>query len=169
MKIVSLFFLTFITLFAQEYNTIKSKFDQTITSPEGSVLSYKGELFAKKTNLALWVYESPIKKSIYFLNDTILVIEPELEQVIISKIPQIPNIQSILQKAKKQKDGTFHSNYQDIKFSITFEKDLPRLISYKDKLDNQVSIKLINPHINIKLDDKIFSYKIPEDYDILRN
>lgn len=159
----------FLSLFAKDFNSLRSDFLQTITSPEGSILSYKGELFAKKTNLALWKYKSPVKKSIYFLNDTVLVFEPDLEQVIISKISQVPNIQHILNSAKKGKDGVFYSTYEGVKFSVTLKNNLPKAISYKDKLDNKVDIKFLNPDVDVKLDDKVFSYQIPKDYDVVKN
>ncbi len=168
MKKLLLLFLITGFAFGFDYFSIKSDFTQTITSPEGQVLHYSGKFYAKKPYSALWEYEKPVKKFVYFENKTIKIVEPELEQVIISNLSKSPNISELLKKAKKIKNDLYEAKYEDTIYHIFTKNDIPKKINYKDKLDNQTNIIFSNTKIDINLDNKIFNFKIPADYDILR-
>lgn len=171
MRLIFINFLLFFSAFGQnlDFNTIKSNFIQTIISPEGSKLKYEGNFYAKKPNLALWNYTKPMEKSIYYLKENVIIVEPELEQAIMSKIKNIPDIPSLLKKAKKDKDGNFYTMFDDTKFTIKLKNKTLDQIEYKDKLDNSVNITFINPHVDVNIDNNIFKYTIPNGYDIIRN
>ncbi len=168
MRVLFAFFLNFCFSYGFDYLSIKSDFTQTITSPEGQVLNYSGRFYAKKPYFALWEYDKPIKKMVYFVGKTIKIVEPELEQVIISSLPQAPNISKLLKGAKKIKENLYNASYEDITYEIVMDEDMPRKVSYKDKLDNKVEIFFENTKLNTRLKNNIFDYKIPLDYDVLR-
>ncbi len=168
MRAVFLVFIFTSFVFGLDYSSIKSDFTQIITSPEGKELHYSGKFYAKKPYFALWKYEKPIEKMVYFKQNTIQIVEPELEQIIISTLSKTPNISKLLKQAKKIKTNLYQANYENIIYNIHTKNNVPYQITYEDKLDNQTSINFFNTHINIPLNDKIFNFKIPKEYDILR-
>ncbi len=169
MRLIFSIFFSFLYLFGQnlDFSSIETDFSQSITSPEGSVIKYKGKFFAKKPNYVLWRYTYPMDKSIYFKEDKVMIVESELEQVIISKLPNTPNIQNLLAKAKKVSKNTYIASYQDTKYTIGIKNNKPSFISYKDKIDNKVKIIFSNTKTNLELKKSLFTFKIPKDYDII--
>lgn len=170
MRLIFIIFCTFCTMFAQnlDFKSIQTNFTQTIKAQEGGILKYSGKLYAKKPNLALWIYEKPMNKSVYFNNSSVLINEPELMQVIISTQNQIPNISTIIKNSKQLSPNKFVGKFDDIDYEIIFQNNIPHVINYKDKLDNDVSIMLTQTVLDQNIDDDIFNFKIPSDYDIIR-
>ena len=84
------FLLNVLAIFCYaEINTINSfeaDFKQDITDDKGKILSYQGHLRALKPQNALWNYKKPVQKDIYVTPAKIIIIEPEIEQVIIRHI-----------------------------------------------------------------------------------
>jgi len=168
-----LLFLSLAMLMAQanflsNIKSIKSDFTQNITNEENKTISYSGEFYAKDDGKALWVYKKPIKKSLYFLNGKVVIIEPDLEQAIFSKVDNFPKVLNILKTAKKVKDG-YIAKCCDKDYKIYVKDDKIDKITYTDKVGNRVVIKFFNQDTNLILSDKIFQYNIPKDYDILKN
>ncbi|MBT0879102.1 hypothetical protein KJQ97_06685, partial [Campylobacter sp. 2018MI01] len=60
------------------------------------------------------------------------------------------------------------AKYDNIIYYVKVLNNLLTNISYKDELDNQVSIDFINSKINLKINDDIFKYSIPKNYDVIR-
>ncbi|NPA74303.1 MAG: outer membrane lipoprotein chaperone LolA [Epsilonproteobacteria bacterium] len=169
------FILFLLTLFVylsanslQDIRTIKSDFTQTITNESNKTIRYSGKFYADADGKALWIYEKPIQKSIYYLNGKVVVIEPELEQAIFSKFENFPKILTIL-KSAKPKNGKLVAACCDTDYQISVKNKKIKSISYKDKVGNSVKITFSNQEINIILDDSVFRYKIPQGYDILKN
>lgn len=171
MRLIFYIFALFTYSFAQEFNfnSIKSDFVQTITSPENSSIIYEGQFFAKKPDFALWQYYKPTIKSIYIKDKEILIAEPELEQVIISKLEKSPNISAILNSATKVSNNLYKATYEETIYHIEMQNNLPKKITYQDKLDNNVTLLFKNPKINITLDKNLFKFQIPTHYDIIQN
>ena len=149
--------------------TIKTSFVQKIKNTANSVIIYKGEMFAKKeNNLALWIYDKPVHKEIYYRDGDIVIIEPELEQATFAKLDKVPNIITLLKKAKKVSQNTLVTTFKDTKYTIKTDHEKIKEISYKDEMQNKVSISFINPKINTNINDSRFIYQIPAGYDILK-
>ncbi len=149
--------------------TIKTSFVQKIKNSANSVIIYKGKMFAKKeNNLALWVYDKPVKKEIYYRDGNIVILEPDLEQATFAKLDKVPNIITLLKKAKRVSKNTLVTTFKDTKYTIKTNHKNIEEISYKDEMQNHVSIDFINPKINTKIDNNIFIYQIPAGYDILK-
>jgi len=149
--------------------TLKTSFIQEIKNSSNNVIIYEGKMYAKKNNnLALWIYDKPVKKEIYYRNGNITIIEPDLEQATFAKLKTIPNIITLLKNAKKISKNKLITVFNNIKYTIVTDKNFVKYIVYKDEMQNQVLIKFINPQINQNLNDDIFIYKIPAGYDILK-
>jgi len=148
--------------------SIKASFTQSITYENNNKIIYKGFIYIKKPHFIKWEYFSPIKKSIYINNKSIIIDEPELEQVSIMKINKRFKIINILQKATKISKNKYKSSFDNIIYYISVYKGKIQQISFKDYLDNKVVIKLANNKYNLRLSNRFFNFKIPKNYDVIR-
>jgi outer membrane lipoprotein carrier protein len=169
MKLFTTFLLTCSVLFAGvfDFTTISSEFKQTITNEENSQIQYKGSFYATSQAKALWIYKTPIDKKIYFSQKRVVIIEPELEQVIITNLENTPNITEILKGAKEISNEVYQTTYNDVQYTVKIKSAKIDTISYKDKLGNSVKIELINQSTNTFLDDTLFVPNIPKDFDVI--
>jgi outer membrane lipoprotein carrier protein len=149
--------------------TIETNFIQKIKNSSNNVLTYKGKMFAKKkNNLALWIYYSPVKKKIYYRDGDIVILEPELEQVTFAKLEKIPNIITLLKRAKKISKNKLVTTFNNTKYYITTDKKFVKYITYRDEMQNSVTIIFRNPKVNKPINDNKFIYEIPAGYDVLK-
>ena len=157
------------TLFSGElsFTSIQSDFTQKVTSPEGSILEYQGTFYARDDNRALWVYTKPITKKIYFLPGRVMIVEPDLEQVIISALDKTPNLSKLLSEAKKTSDNAYEAHFGETTYHITTKEGVPESIYYLDKLENKVQIILKEVTTNLILDNVLFTMQIPSHYDVI--
>nr|WP_314794433.1 LolA-like outer membrane lipoprotein chaperone [uncultured Campylobacter sp.] len=148
-----------------EFDTLSANFSQTVQSDDAKI-SYGGDFSATKEN-AVWHYKTPTIKNIFFSFTKVVVIEPELEQAIITNIKETPNLTAILANAKPNKKGVYEASFDDVKYLIELKGDLPSKISYTDKMDNKVVINLSNVRKNAPVNEAIFKPAIPKNYDII--
>ena len=148
-----------------EFNTLSANFSQTVQSDDAKI-SYGGDFSATKEH-AVWHYKTPTIKNIFFSFTKVVVIEPELEQAIITNIKETPNLTAILANAKPNKNGVYEASFDDVKYLIEMKGDLPSKISYTDKMDNKVVINLSNVRKNAPVNEAIFKPAIPKNYDII--
>jgi outer membrane lipoprotein carrier protein len=143
-------------------------FTQTITTPNDVVTTYKGSIALQEPYLAKWEYNYPIDKSIYIHNLDVVMVEPDLEQAIMSRMEQSINLFLILKKATKVSPTSLEATYQDRTYTIQIRNNFIQSISYTDELDNRVLIAFSNQINNKKLDSSTFKYHIPPFYDIIK-
>ena len=159
------------TIFASGISDLKSfesDFSQTIINNQNSRIVYQGKLYAKKdNNQALWVYTSPVDKKIYYSSGKVVIIEPELEQAIFAKLDKVPNILTLLKQAEKIGENRYVTTFNNTRYTISLKKGILQKITYTDELHNKITILFNNQKSNIKISDKRFAWKIPEDYHIL--
>ena len=148
-----------------EFNTLSANFSQTVQSDDAKI-SYGGDFSATKEH-AVWHYKTPTIKNIFFSFTKVVVIEPELEQAIITNIKETPNLTAILANAKPNKNGVYEASFDDVKYLIELKGDLPSKISYTDKMDNKVVINLSNVRKNAPVNEAIFKPAIPKNYDMI--
>jgi len=169
LKILLSICLFSILLFAQiNINSIKADFIQTITNDQNKTIKYSGKLFAKKNGFVLWIYQKPIHKKLYFLKNKIIIIEPDLEQAIFAKTDKIPKILNIIQNIKNT-DSHIIIKYHGIHYKVSIKNNKILSINYIDRIGNKVKIIFKNEDVNLIIDNSIFQYNIPKDYDILIN
>lgn len=166
-------FFAFLILFCGQifafdlnFKNFSADFSQNVSSKQGKI-DYSGSFFLQNDK-AFWSYEKPSKKEIYINNNEIMVVEHDLEQVLISKLDNVPKLNEIFKKAKKLGANKFKARYENIDYIIELENDEVKKISYRDELENLVSITLFNPKRNQNIDTKIFTPKYPANYDIVR-
>ena len=169
MKILLFISLVFLSLSANifDFKTLHSDFTQNITNEENSTITYTGSFYATSKQMAIWIYKTPVKKKVVFIKNKVVIIEPELEQAIITTLKQSPNFATIIKQAKQISKDKYMTRYEDTNYYIYTKNGEVSSIRYSDKLENRVIIKLNNLEKNIILDDALFRLNIPKDYDII--
>ncbi|MBT0883582.1 outer-membrane lipoprotein carrier protein LolA, partial [Campylobacter sp. 2018MI13] len=126
--------------------------------------------FYYQNEKSLWQYLNPDEKKVYITKNEVVIIDDDLEQVIISKEQiDLANILKNVSLYEKKEDFVIYkAKYDNIIYYVKVLNNLLTNISYKDELDNQVSIDFINSKINLKINDDIFKYSIPKNYDVIR-
>jgi len=170
MRFFWIFFCLSTLLFAkiEQFKTIQSDFTQKVTNDQNKTIVYQGTFYATNDKKALWIYEKPVAKKIYFNNTRVLIVEPELEQVIITTLENTPNIAQLLQDAKEVSPNKYITKYQETTYTIFSNKEGIEKVVYRDKLDNAVEILFSNQSTNHFLDDELFRAEIPKGYDVVR-
>ncbi|BFU78752.1 LolA-like outer membrane lipoprotein chaperone [Arcobacter sp. 15-2] len=166
-----LFFIITLPLYANNFQNIKTletDFIQTIQNPSGTKVYYEGKLYIKEPNLIKWEYKKPFQKYVYIKKYTITIIEPELEQAIMTKTDKEINILALLKKAKKISQNLYTSRFNNIDFNLTLHNNRLKNISYKDELENSVLIEFTQVQQNHNIEDKIFKFRIPNHYDLIK-
>ena len=151
-----------------EFRTLLGKFSQTITSQDQKII-YTGSLAIDSKFGAFWQYDTPMQKLIYFNKNQITIVEPELEQAIITSLKSSPDIAKILKNAKKLSNDKFQAVYEDITYDITTQNSLPKLIAYEDKLGNKAVIEFIQISKDEPISKELLAPQIPSNYDIISN
>ena len=170
MKSVFLIYLFATSLFAGflDINSFHADFKQIVTNEDNKTLVYTGMLQAKKPQSALWLYKNPIQKSIYIQENRVIVIEPELEQVIIKNIPDNFDFFHILHNAKQINQNTYIATISSKEYTIHLTKGIISSINYSDDFGNSVQILFSKQAQNIKIQDSLFQPIIPSEYDIIQ-
>ncbi len=158
------------TIFANNLNiqTLESNFKQSITNDQNAKIVYTGKMYATQAkNQALWEYNAPIVKKIYYTGGKLVIIEPELEQVIYAKLDKVPNVLKLIKSAKKVAEDTLQTRFNSITYNILIEGNKIINITYIDEMQNSVAIEFSDEKVNKFFNDSVFAYTIPADYDIL--
>ncbi|OCX42387.1 outer-membrane lipoprotein carrier protein [Campylobacter ornithocola] len=148
------------------FKNFSSDFEQKVQSNNSS-LDYKGN-FIITQNKAFWNYTKPNTKQIYINNQEVVIIEPELEQVIYTQLQNLPNLREIFKKAKETSHDNYEAKYENITYTIKLKNNNLDSISYKDELGNLVSIYFYNQKFNENINENIFIPKIPSYFDIIQ-
>lgn len=154
--------------FGESIQSFEADFTQTITDEEKKVLSYKGSMHAKRPDLVLWSYKEPINKKIYVTKTRAVIVEPELEQAIVKKLQGEIDFFGILTSAEEVDDMHYKATYKGITFILKEENGVIQSISYTDQLENNVLISFSKQKQNRPIDEKLFTPKVPKDFDIIR-
>jgi len=166
MQIAKIFFILQISLFGffENVHSFSSLFRQTVTS-DGKDIIYYGELYIQKPNSIVWKYKTPIEKSIYIRDNSVFMIEPDLEQVIIKSIPEALKFINILENSKKLTENRFITEVEGNQFLIILKDSILHRIIYQDEVENNIEITFLNPKNNIDIPTSIFVPIIPNDFD----
>ena len=151
-----------------DFKTFEASFLQTILDDNDKRITYTGNIYVDGAKNALWDYEAPVKKSLYFSNNRLTIIEPELEQAIIKEITDNINIYSILKHAKHVSKNLYKGMFNNKEYLVEVENSVISEIRYKDDFDNSVSISFENQKIDKNLPLGIFKINIPKEYDTIR-
>ncbi len=166
--LLSILFISSYGEILSNLNSFSANFIQKIDDKENKIITYKGKMYAKKPQTALWQYLKPIQKDVYINNHTVTVIEPELEQVILRDLQDDFNIFELLRKAQHVDKNKYLAHYKDYTFTLLYDGKNIQKLSYKDNFENLVTIIFSNQQYNKKIDDSFFQPKIPKGYDIIK-
>ena len=153
--------------FAENLNTFSAHFVQTVVDDKNTMIKYSGDIKAKRPNMAMWNYTNPVKKEIYINNADLVIIEPEIEQVILKKVGNTIAFFEMLKNAKKVDNENYKAKYENLKINIHVKGTKIISITYLDELENKVTIQFTNQVENQTIDDKVFKAKIPADFDVV--
>jgi outer membrane lipoprotein carrier protein len=156
---------------ASTLSNIKSfdaNFEQKIINPSKKEIIYKGHLVLKEPGYILWQYKEPIVKTVYIVNDFAIIDEPELEQAILTKLKNEIDIFNLIKNAKEVSKNRFIADIYDVKYNLFTKDNKIEKIEYKDALENSVIITFSDVKQNIEVDDAIFKFLPPDNYDIIR-
>jgi len=164
-----LIFLT-LSLFANfiELHSFSADFKQTITDDQNKKLIYTGSLQAKEPQSALWLYKTPVQKSIYIKENRVVIIEPELEQAIIKHIPANFDFFHMIQNAKKVKKDTYMAMIDNKTYTIILDKGIVKELLYADDFGNKIQILFLHQSQNKAIKSSIFNPIIPSEYDVIQ-
>jgi len=170
MKVLSILLLTLSIIYGQIINlkSYSSEFTQTIINSENTKIIYHGNLYIDNGKNILWRYTNPIRKDVYINKLNVMIVEPELEQVITSQINEELDLFNILNSSVKIDDNKYENSVNGIKYTIFLKNKILQNIKYTDEIDNKVNIKFFNTSNDIQLDESIFNFIIPSNYDIIR-
>ncbi|MEA3497670.1 MAG: LolA-like outer membrane lipoprotein chaperone, partial [Campylobacterota bacterium] len=125
-------------------------------------------IYIKQPHKLVWKYDVPIEKLVYINNKIVTIIEPDLEQAIISRLEQEINILKLLKDAVKVKKNIYKSNLNNRDYLIQIIDNKLTQIKYKDEIDNKITIDFKNIKQNQDLPENIFKFHIPFEFDIIR-
>lgn len=166
---MALLFCTTLFGLGESTETLEANFVQTIVDDKNATITYEGMMLAKRPNMALWHYSKPVDKSVYIKNNTITIIEPELEQAIVKRLNNTVDILAILASARKESKGHYTAFYHEKEYHIKMNDKRIESIHYKDAFDNRVTITFKDQSINQKIADVRFTANIPDDFDVIRD
>ena len=167
-----LLFLALIAITAQasikNMQYFEANFTQNIVDEHNKTITYKGNIKASKPQYALWQYKSPIEKQVYILPHKIVIVEPELEQAIVKKTGDNFDFFSLIKNAKKIDNKHYLAKFKGKNYLITINNNnIFTSISYKDELDNKITINFTDTKTDKIIEEKSFIPQIPEDYDLI--
>jgi len=152
----------------ENLKSFKANFIQKIANESNKVIKYEGEVFIKNNGRVLWKYQTPIIKNVYIINNIVIVDEPELEQAIYTTLEDNIDMIKLLKEAKKVAQNKYETKLYNTLYTIKTKEDKIESLSYTDELENKVLISFENIEQNIELNDSIFNFLAPKDYDIIK-
>ncbi|MEA3352999.1 MAG: LolA-like outer membrane lipoprotein chaperone [Campylobacterota bacterium] len=163
-----LFIISSLTANIKDIKTYQADFEQIIKNTTNNTIVYKGKLYIKNPSFILWRYNEPIQKDVYINYTQVTIIEPELEQAIVTTLQEQIDILKLIQNAKKISLNKYKAKLYNIEYTLTIENNILQKVQYKDNIDNNITIAFSNIDQNKGIPRAIFRYSIPDDYDIIR-
>ena len=167
--IITLLFFTQVYASLDSINSFEADFTQSVTDEKNKVLVYSGHVIASKPQKAVWNYTKPIEKNVYINAYSVVIVEPEIEQVIVKRIKSNFDFFNMIKNAKRIKENTYEASYKNTIFTIISKNSLIQSVLYKDEFDNNIKIIFKKQIQNKDIDDKKFIPDIPMEYDVIRD
>ena len=172
---------------ALNFNTMRASFVQTIQNNDDSLSSKsKGYLVVKRPELMLWHINEPSERILIFDRGSILIFDPDLNQVIKTDINQYQESnwikillgQSELNDFYKQyrEDSSSHTliRYEPLSNNslmntilLTIKEDVIHSIEIKQSEMETIHIDFDEIDMNIEIKDSFFYESIPNDTEVI--
>ena len=165
-------------------NSLISDYQQTTFEAAGRTVIQSGQITLVKPNKFEMMVFKPYPQTVTSNGEFQWIYEPDLEQVTRSTLTEI-NQQSpaYLLTANKQQISELYfvapvasNEYKLVPKSddslieviyVTFENELPVMISVDDVLGNQTQIRFENMNLNVDINDSYFDFDIPLGSDVI--
>lgn len=148
-------------------SSLQADFKQQIQGERGAIpVLYSGKIYAAN-NKVKWEYDKPLVKEVYLEKNVAYIYEPQLQQVTIGTLKENVDFIRILKQVKKTANDTYQTTIGNVIYSVVVKDSLPYLLSYKDSLDNNVSIVFSNVKMNIPIDSQIFIFQPPDNVEYI--
>ena len=144
-----------------DITTLKARFVQTVTNDQNQTITYEGRVYLKPPHRGLWIYDTPVEKSIYLTPEAITVYEPELLQATVLRPRNELNLLKIFKEAKPVSPGESVATVGEKAVHIKHSGGLVTRLFFTDKLENSVTIRFFDHEINQPIPDTLFEF-IPE-------
>jgi len=152
----------------EDIKTFEANFSQIITNSSNKKIIYSGKIYMQEPSKLVWKYQTPIIKNVYMDKDFAIIDEPELEQAIFTSLKKEINIVTLLKNAKQIKENLYEASMYETKYKIALKNRRIKTINYKDELENKIEIVFTNILQNHDINESIFKFIPPFDYDIIR-
>ncbi len=152
----------------KDIKSYQAEFTQSIINNSGKEILYKGNIYINQPSNVLWSYNDPIEKDVYILSSKVVIIEPDLEQAIVSTMQEEINILDLLKNPIKISKNKYEATLYDNEYLLTIINNILVQINYIDEIENKVTIYFKNIKQNKIMSNDIFKYKIPLDYDVIK-
>jgi len=169
------------------FNTMKASFIQTIDdNGDVEISKTKGHLVIKRPELMLWHIKEPTERIIIFESGSILIFDPDLNQVIKTDVNHYEEANWIKilmsdsemnESYKQYMEGTnshMFIKYKPLKndslmstITIAMKENLIDTIDIEHSQRQMIHIDLMDIEINKTIDDGFFSDLIPNDAEVI--
>ena len=170
--------------------SFRGQFVQKVSDQDGNTIQeVKGHMLFKKPNFFKWVYSEPFKNKIISDGEFLYLYDPDLKQVIITKLSRLGNSSPAMLLVSENVKNLFDTEkFYDEKNLVWF-KSLPKnpntssfkevLIRYDenklkrmkilDNFDHITDISFLNIIQNESINDAVFLFNLPEGVDVIKN
>lgn len=149
------------------FSTFQTNFEQKVTGEDSEII-YHGIIRGEAPDLLRWDYTDPIEKSIYVSGKRVIVVEPMLEQVVVTELDRSIDLYAILkQSTRMQEDFNLTIEHTNYRISPVLN-GIPKSIAYTDTLGNGIQITTQSTKLDQPIPREMFQFTPPEHYDILR-
>ena len=171
---------------ALNFNTMRASFVQTIQNNDGLGSKSKGYLVVKRPELMLWHINEPSERILIFDRGSILIFDPDLNQVIktdIKKYQESNWIKILLGQSELndfyeqyRKDSSSHTliRYEPLSNNslmntilLTIKEDVIHSIEIKQSEMEIIHIDFDEIDMNIEIKDSFFYESIPKDAEVI--
>lgn len=171
----------------QPISSLSAQFEQQVIDANGlETQRAAGLLYLAQPNKLRWVVSEPMPQQLISDGQTLWLYDEDLEQVVVqpvdSNIDSTPimlfsgdlqrlnHTYSVLQTSKGVFELTPKKNDSLIaSIRLDFNDKIPTSLAMTDNLDQITRINLTNLSVNREIPADLFTFKIPDDTDVIRN
>ncbi len=148
-----------------DFETLQVDFNQSVTTDSDQSIRYSGTLYLMQPDRALWIYTTPIEKSIYIRGEAVTVVEPGLFQATHMRQSTAQNILELFHKSEAIAPGKRRALFNDTPVEFTHDENFIIRLHYRDELEHNVTIEFATPQMDPWLEEALFYPDIPAGFD----
>lgn len=133
-------------------NTMQADFKQTVTNEHGQKLQYTGSIYVDAPYDSKWSYDMPTQKDICISQESIIVVEHDLEQATYYKNSNHIDFNTLYKKAEPVSKNSYVTTFNDTKYHLQTKDGKIYSLEFTDALDN---------HSKISFSSVVYETKLP--------